>query len=89
MNLIIWPLTLSAESYTGIEKHYLSASDIDVQDATIFVHRGGQVYEIDTLLVDQGGVYYLSSHLRCPECRKSLNPKNTCHVHFESRIVKS
>ncbi len=65
------------------QKHYCSTSDVEIYETTILVHVEDEVFETDSLLVDQGGIYYLENRLRCPECRKPLNPKNTCeYPHF-------
>lgn len=62
-------------------KHYCTPTDIEINDSMILIHLEDKTFETDTLLTDQGGVYVLTNALRCPECRKSLNPKNTCEYH--------
>lgn len=59
-------------------KFYCTAGQIELNDSVIFVHLNDEVYEIDSLLVDQGGLFFTQDKLRCAECRRPLNPKNTC-----------
>ncbi len=66
-------------------KHYCSPSEIEIYESMILVHVEDEIFETDSLLSDQGGVYFLANRLRCPECHKPLNPKNTCEYHPTSR----
>ncbi len=61
-----------------VKKQYCSAEQIELTDATIFVNLKEGVIEIDSLLVDQGGIYFTEDMKRCVWCRRPLNPKNIC-----------
>ncbi|MCH9626831.1 MAG: hypothetical protein S4CHLAM2_04620 [Chlamydiales bacterium] len=63
---------------TSAQKHYCSAEQVELNDAVILVHLDRNLVEIDTLLVDQGGIYFNEDAVRCFYCRRPLNPKNTC-----------
>lgn len=66
----------------GNTKHYCAPHEIEIHDSMIVVHVDDEIFETDTLLSDQGGIYVLESSLRCLECRRGgLNPKNTCKYH--------
>ena len=87
-------LTLTIAAMASIllfanEKYYLTPDQIALSEETIYVQLDDGLVEIDSLLVDQGGIYVSASGMRCPECHRSslidtpchkrLNPKNTCH----------
>jgi hypothetical protein len=60
------------------KKYYCSAQQIELTDSVILVHMNGNTFEVDSILVDQGGIYFTEDRLRCINCRRPLNPKNTC-----------
>lgn len=64
------------------KRHYCTPEQIEIRNNTIMVHANQGVFELETLHVDQGGIYYQEKHLRCPECRRyrGINPKNTCET---------
>jgi hypothetical protein len=61
-----------------VSKSYCTTKQIEVTDTMILLHLNEQIFEIDSLLADQGGLYYNHDSLRCINCRRPLNPKNTC-----------
>lgn len=64
-------------SEAATKKYYCSPQQIDIGESTILVHLADdQIFEIDTLLVDQGGVYFTEDAMRCYECRRWNAPTN-------------
>jgi|GEM_PF-3191561 len=87
-------LTLTVAAMMSIflfasEKYYLTPDQIAISEETIYVQLDDALVEVDTLLVDQGGLYMSDNNIRCAQCHRSLlvetpchkrlNPKNTCH----------
>ena len=70
-------ISISAEEISR-QKHYCLSEQIEINNSTILVHLDKNTIEVDTLLVDQGGVYFCDDAIRCFYCRQTLNPKNTC-----------
>ena len=74
---------LSATSYAqddfpSAKKYYCCADQVEVSDSMILIHLDDTIYELDSLLVDQGGVYFMENMLRCTYCRRPVNPKRIC-----------
>lgn len=59
-------------------KIYCLPEQIELRSSIIVVHLDDQVFEVDALLVDQGGIFFLKDMMRCLHCRRPLNPKHTC-----------
>lgn len=80
--IVIFAMSISAafanESDQNEQKFYCSAEQIELSDAMILVHMNQSLFEVDALLVDQGGIFFTENMMRCVECRRPLNPKNTC-----------
>jgi hypothetical protein len=70
-------------------KYYCNAEQIELTDSTIFVHLHGKVFEIDSILTDQGGIYFVEDTLRCVYCRRPLNPKNTCRCPMSGELNRN
>jgi hypothetical protein len=75
--LFFLTLSLFAEDQ-NFNKLYCSPEQIELTDSMILVHLKQNTFEIDQLLVDQGGIYFQEEAMRCYYCRRTLNPKNTC-----------
>ena len=81
---ILCLLMLGTSLFASDDKHYCSAYQIELSNDQILVHTNSEIIEIDSLLSDQGGIYYLDSNARCIHCRRTLNPKNTCHCYLSA-----
>lgn len=79
MKKFTWVAVFACISVFASEKVYLNPEQIALSDRTIYINLEGEMVEIDQLLVDQAGIYFMEENARCIECRKPLNPKNTCH----------
>ncbi len=60
------------------EKFYCGVDQIELTDEMILVHLEDGVYEIDSLLADQGGLYFTVDGLRSIETRRPVDPRNIC-----------
>ena len=60
------------------KKWYCTANQIEVTDATIFVHLDDATFEADAVQVDQGGIFLTDAMLRCIQCRRPINYKHIC-----------
>jgi hypothetical protein len=74
----IFALMLILPLYGQGAKFYCTAQEIELTDSAILVHLKDGIYEIDSVQVDQGGIFFSKNMLRCANCRRTLNPKNTC-----------
>ncbi|MCH9611123.1 MAG: hypothetical protein S4CHLAM81_15030 [Chlamydiales bacterium] len=89
LKMTLFAAAFVASSLFATEKFYLEPEQISLTGETILVQLSNDMVEVDSLLVDQGGVYMCAEHARCPLCHRSsmmdtpchkrLNPKNTCH----------
>ncbi|MCH9626304.1 MAG: hypothetical protein S4CHLAM123_15000 [Chlamydiales bacterium] len=66
------------------EKYYCTPEQIEVTDSTILIHANEGSFELEALLVDQGGVFYTNEMLRCIQCRRP-NPKHLCECPISHR----
>lgn len=79
ITLLISLFTLLAfPLFANDAKHYCSPDQIELNNTTILVHLDTNTVEVDTLFADQGGIYFNENGMRCLQCRRTLNPKNTC-----------
>lgn len=69
---------LAAESEQPAMKYYCNAEQIEITDDMILIHLTDITYELDALLVDQGGIYFTDDMLRCTYCRRPSKHKNIC-----------
>lgn len=60
-----------------LKKYYCSSEQIELTDTTIFIHTTEGTIELDALHVDQGGVYFTNENMRCPDCRRPYDPRDT------------
>jgi len=72
--------SVSAQDNTppSLKKYYCNAEQIELTDSMILVHLEEKIFEIDSLLSDQGGLYFTEEMLRCTYCRRPVRPKNIC-----------
>ena len=80
--MLKFALTIAACACVSLfanEKYYLEPEQISLSDQTIYVQLEGSVVEIDTLLVDQAGLYFEQKNARCLDCRQTLKPEHNCH----------
>jgi hypothetical protein len=77
-------LTLMAAPLCGSEfsliaqKHYVPKDDVELQSEMIVVHIPEGTFVVDAICADRGGVYFYEEMMRCPQCYRPINPKNTC-----------
>lgn len=72
-------LPLCAQEYLPIaKKYYCQVDQIEITNEMILVHVNGDTFELGSLMVDQGGIYYTEDTLRCTYCRRPVNPKRIC-----------
>lgn len=69
---------MAQEHLPSAKKYYCAADQIELTDSMILVHLEDQIFELDSLFVDQGGIYFVEDMLRCTFCRRTLNPQNSC-----------
>lgn len=61
------------------QKWYCDASQIVLADTTILIAFDEGIIEVDTLHVDQGGIFVSTADLRCPNCHRPC-PSTACET---------
>lgn len=60
------------------KKYYCSADQIEVTNSMIVAYVDNMIVEIDSLMADQGGIYFTDDVMRCIDCRKPLQDEALC-----------